>query len=242
MLRLHTPLWGRAVLESTGSFFLLCYSYSEVSFSPDGDSLQHQYERMEKTKHSVLWGCVWLMTEVCVAVGTLSRAADQSFCKTNLTLTDSLTHLLPPPSTPSNPQLLAAKCTQHAAALINHPKQSMFNLWHAGLTRKFITCCRRNCMCPDESSLYLPLWNQRKSGETKCATKKANDGGVFNRNHGDKALLYSTVLLTFHGGWQACVTFSTACAKRFGDFFSLSIFLHICTTWKPNHILWIRGG
>lgn len=217
-------------------FFILCYS--EVSFSQDSDSLQHQWEE-EKTKHSVLGGCVWLMTEVCVAVSTLRGAAEQSFCKTNLTLTDSLTHLLPP-STPSNLQLLAAKCTQHDTALINHPKQSVFNLWHAGLTRKFITCCRKNCMCPNESSLYLPLWNQQKSGETTRGTKKANDRSVFHRNPADKASLYSTVLLPFHGGWHACVTFSTAHAKRLGAFFFF--LLHICTTWIPNYVLRIIVG
>lgn len=136
----------------------------------------------------------------------------------------SLTHLLPP-STPSNLQLLAAMCTQHDTALINHPKQSMFNLWHAGPTRKFITCCRKNCMCPNESSLYLPLWNQQKSGETTCGTKKANDRRVFHWNPGDKASLYSTVLPPFHGGWHACVTFSTAHARRLGDFFFFCTFV-----------------
>lgn len=102
-----------------------------------------------KTKHSALRGCAWLMAEVCVAPGTLGAATDQSSCKTNLTLAEPPPHLLPPeplyphrpPSPPSHPRPLAAKRTRHDGVPINHPKQSMFNLWHAGLTRKFITCC-----------------------------------------------------------------------------------------------------
>ena len=114
----------------------------------------------EKTKHFVLWGCMWLMTEVCVAVGTLGAATDQSSCKTNLTLNSPPPHLLPP-SPPSNLQLLTAKCTQHDTVLINHPKQSMFNLWRAGLTRKFITCCRKTACVPlSQASIYL--WESRK--------------------------------------------------------------------------------
>lgn len=70
----------------------------------------------EKTKHSVLRGCVWLMTEVCVAVGTLGAATDQSSCKTNLTLTNPPPHLLPPHQhqTLSSSQPSAPSTTSHS--------------------------------------------------------------------------------------------------------------------------------
>lgn len=48
------------------------------------------------------------MTEVCVAVGTLGAATDQSSCKTNLTLTNPPA----PPATPSPPSKPSAPHSQ----------------------------------------------------------------------------------------------------------------------------------
>lgn len=111
------------------------------------------------------------MAEVCVAVGTLGAATDQSSCKTNLTLTNPLPHLLPPHHH-QNSQFFTAKCTQHNITLINHPKQSMFNLWRAGLTRKFITCCRKTaCASVSQASIYL--WEMNKILERQSLQQRS---------------------------------------------------------------------
>lgn len=153
------------------------------------------------------------MAEVCVAVGTLGAATDQSSCKTNLTLTNPLPHLLPPHHH-QNSQFFTAKCTQHDITLINHPKQSMFNLWRAGLTRKFITCCRKTaCASVSQASIYL--WEMNKILERQSLQqRKLMMAMYFRVNSGDKAPFYTTMPLSFHGGWHACTTFSTALAKK----------------------------
>lgn len=177
---------------------------------------------------------MWLMTEVCVAVGTLGAATDQSSCKTNLTLT------APPatPSPPSNPQLLSAKCTQYDIALINHPKQSMFNLWRAGLTRKFITCSRKTACVPlNQASIYLQETGLYR-GKTKSATKKADYGSVFQAEfrRQSPASLYHPVAFSW---WMTCLHdfLDYTCQKDLGIFLK-----HICKTWIPNYLLRIRVG
>lgn len=60
------------------------------------------------------------------------------------------------PSPPSSPQPLEPRRTRHDTAPINHSKQSTFNLWHAGLTCKFITCCRKTARVPpSQASIYF---------------------------------------------------------------------------------------
>lgn len=144
------------------------------------------------------------------------------------------------PSPPSNPQPLTAKRTQHDIALINHPKQNTFNLWHAGLTCKFITCCRETACVPlSQASIYFKETSsilERKSPWQRKLMKAVS----FRLNSGNKALLCFAVPPLFHGRWHACTTFPTTLAKkRFRIFFFLK---HICKTWRPNYLLRIRIG
>lgn len=142
------------------------------------------------------------------------------------------------PSPPSNPQPLKTKHTRHDTALINHSKQSTFNLWHAGLTCKFITCCRKTARVSlTQASIYFK--ETSKTLERKSQWQRKLMKAVSSRlNSGNKAPLCSAVPLLFHGRWHACATFSTTFAKK-----DLGIFLkHICKTWIPNYLLRISIG
>lgn len=119
------------------------------------------------------------------------------------------------PSPPSNPQPLKPERTQQDTALINHSKQSTFNLWHAGLTCKFITCCRKTARVPlSQASVYFNETSEtleRKSQWQRKLMKTMSS----KPNSANKAPLCSAVPLLFHGRWHACATFpTTPCQKK----------------------------
>lgn len=146
-------------------------------------------------------------------------------------------HLLPPHHH-QNPQLLTAKCAQHDIALINHPKQSMFNLWRAGLTRKFITCCRETACAPvSQASIYL--WETSKILERQSLQqRKLMMAEPFMRNSGRQSPALPDHPAAF-SWWMTCLHdfLDCTCQKDLGIFLK-----HICKTWIPNYLLWIRVG
>lgn len=167
-------------------------------------------------------------------MGTLRGPTDQSSCKTNLTLTNSLTHLLPPPCHQTSGFLPPS-----TAALINHPKQSMFNLWHAGLTRKFITCCGEKLHVSPWVKPLFTFGRPAKSGETKCATKKADDANVFQWNPWNKGLLSLTVLWYFLRVMMCSHDFLNCTWQKISGFFLSTFVQH--EYWITFQGLWLHS-